>query len=220
MSVNGVNGNSNNNFNAALYASLIGGTAAAGVGYATKSILKDGNYTDEFIHEVTQKSLNSKEGKCIVDLCKLDKNSATYAEDIVNFFKKHGRNALGLSEEEFAQIRNIDAKTLKKSVKLNTVSLYLDKEFTKLSKQAGEEIKHGKDTNIIEILKKQTLKDIDEVFDRSKNAFKPELKESNIMLKFVKKAQKSLKLKAAATYGIIAAGVIGLGAMLFGAKKS
>lgn len=218
MAVDGVN-NSNNN--TALYtagAAVVGGGAGAGIGYATKSILKDGNYTDEFVSKVHKGILNTDKGKAISDLCALDPKSETYLTDCANVIKKH------------AKIFGIDAKELS-SADVGLAEMFggsdearnfMESFRTSLSEKLGEEIKVGKESNISEILKKHTPDDLDEVFDRSKKAFKSEVngEEAKEILKLAKDAQKSLKLKAAGIYGAIGAGVLGLGTLLCcGGKK-
>ena len=206
----------NSNNNTALYAAMAGGTIGAVAGHATKSILKDGNYTDEFIHQVNKNLVNSDEGKLIKDICSLDKNSATYLDDCVNTMKKHAA-VLGINPNE---VSKTDVDFFKMCGGKEKFTQYFDEQVSKLSKKIGEEIKLGKDTNVLDIMKKHIPEDLDEVFDRTKNAFKSGIdEESNTIIKYAKSAQRNLKLKAAGIYGAIGAAALGLTTLLCAGKK-
>lgn len=214
MAVDGVD-NSNNN--TALYtagAALVGGGAGAGIGYATKSILKDGNYTDEFVSKVHKGILNTDKGKAMSDLFALDPKSETYLTDCANVIKKHAK-IFGIDVKELS---SADVKIAEMLGGSEQVRDFMESFRISISAELGEEIKLGKESNISEILKKHTPDSLDKVFDRSKNkkAFKSEVNGEGAkeILKLAKDAQKSLKLKAAGIYGAIGAGVLGLGTLL------
>ena len=85
-----------------------------------------------------------------------------------------------------------------------------------LKETVGDELTTGKDTNIVELVKKHVPDDLDEIFDRSKKAFKTDISEdSKEALEYAKKSLRNIKLKAGAVYGGIAAAVLGLGAYIY-----
>ena len=216
MAVDGVN-NSNNAGYYALGAAAIGGGTGAIIGHTTKSILKDGNYTDEFVKAVGDKMLKSDKGKLVVELMQIDEKSPNYLSQMIDVIKKHHK-VLGINPNDVTKTDVEIAEIFGGSEKVR--ELVADAK-AKIAAETGEIITTGKDTNIVDAIRRHVPKDLDDVFDRTKNEFKSSVKESqNSILEFAQKAQRNLKLKAAGIYGAIGAAVLGLGTLLFAGSKS
>ena len=212
MSVNAVSQKHDNSVRNGLIAGSVGLVGAGTAGYAAKSILKDGNYTDEFVTSFNNKMFQTKDGKALLAICSLDEKSPTFLDEMVKVIKEN------------AELFEIDPKEITKSdvdmVKLlggeeqvrNLYSGVIDV----LKETVGDELTIGKDTNIVELVKKHVPDDLDEIFDRSKKAFKTDISEdSKEALEYAKKSLRNIKLKAGAVYGGIAAAVLGLGAYIY-----
>lgn len=214
MAVEGVN---NNNYGYATSAAILGGATGAGIGYATKSILKDGNYTDEFVKSVGDKMLSSDKGKLIVEMMKIDEKSPNYLTQMIDVLKKHHK-VLGINPNDVTKTDVELAEMFGGSEKVR--ELVADAK-SKIAMKTGEILTTGENTNVVEAIKRQVPKDLDEVFDKAKGEFKAEVKEeAKDVLEFAKKAQRNIKLKAAGIYGAVGAAILGLGAYLFTNSKS
>ena len=217
MSVEAVNNNNTTMYTAggALAGAAIGGT----IGHVTKSVLKDGNYTDEFVRTTHKNLMNSDEGKLVKEICQIEENSPTALTECYNAIRKYPK-ALGLDPQEVAKASGDVALAQMFGGNDKVLELIAGAKDS-IKNKCGEELKFGKDTNIEELVKKYVPGDLDEVFDRSKNAFKDGVKESeNSLLNPAKKAFRSIKLKAAGIYGAIGAAVLGVAGYLFASNKN
>ena len=212
MSVNAVSQKHDNSVRNGLIAGSVGLVGAGTAGYVTKSILKDGNYTDEFVTSVNNKMFQSKKGKALLAMFSLDEKSPTFLDEVVKVIKEN------------AELFEIDPKEITKSdvdmAKLlggeeqvrNLYSGFINT----IKKTTGDELTTGKDTNIVEIAKKYLPEELDEIFDRTKKAFKTDIPEKGeTLFESAKKSLRNIKLKAGAVYGGIAAAVLGLGAYIY-----
>lgn len=214
MAVEGVNNNNASGY--ALSAALIGGGAGAVIGHATKSILKDNNFSDEFVKETSKVALNSEKGKAVLDMCKVDPKANNYATQIIEVIKKHSK-VFGIDPKEISKSDEGIIEFLGGSNKVrNMFSEALDE----LKSVYGVELKLGKDTNVKELIEKYMADDLEDIYDMSKKDFKAVADKDKPLLEYAKKAQRNLKLKAAGIYGAVGAAVLGLGTYFLMNSKS
>lgn len=197
MTVNAVNGADNRGRNAAIGAGvgLVGGGAA---GYLTKSILKDGNFTDEFVNKAILAGAKDDQTKNVVNATR---KISELAEDAPVDKMKKVLSKLG---ESLAETIGEDKEAFKKVIAEGT-----DDEvkgiFTTVKEGLG---------GLYETMKTQTVETLDSVYDKSAKKFK-ELaadasEETKNALAEAKKIARNIKLKPAAIYGAAAAVVAGL----------
>ena len=107
MSVNAVSQKHDNSVRNGLIAGSVGLVGAGTAGYAAKSILKDGNYTDEFVTSFNNKMFQSKDGKALLAICSLDEKSSTFLDEMVKVIKEeqiHAYNAMAGCSPAFMYI--------------------------------------------------------------------------------------------------------------------
>lgn len=197
MTVNAVNGADNRGRNAAIGAGvgLVGGGAA---GYFTKSILKDGNFTDEFVNKTILAGAKDDQTKNVVNAAR---KISEIAEDApVDKMKK----VLSKFGESIAEAIGEDKEVFKKA----------------LTEGSDDEIKGMFGTlkegigSLYETMKTQTVETLDSVYDKSAKKFKDlasdAAEETKNALSEAKKLVRNIKLKPAAIYGAAAAVVAGL----------
>lgn len=197
MAVNAVNGADNRGRNAAIGAGvgLVGGGAA---GYFTKSILKDGNFTDEFVNKAILAGAKDDQTKNVVNATR---KISELAEDAPVDKMKKVLSKLG---ESIAESVGEDKEVFKKALAEGT-----DDEvkgmFTTIKEGLG---------GLYETMKTQTVEALDNVYDKSAKKFKELTSEASEETKNVlaeaKKIARNIKLKPAAIYGAAAAVVAGL----------
>lgn len=201
MSVNAVNATDNRGRNAAIGAGvgLVGGGAA---GYFTKSILKDGNFSDEFIHNTMLATADDQEKDCL----KLAKKVAEMGEDVpVDKMKKVFNKAI----EKFADIFSADELEETKKI---------------VAEGSDDEVKtlFGTFKAATETLYDETKKIVSDrletIYDKAGKKFKelPQdaAEETKEWLEAAKKTARNMKLKPAAIYGAAAALVAGVAGYL------
>ncbi len=198
MSVNAVNGTDNRGRNAAIGAGvgLVGGGAA---GYFTKSILKDGNFSDEFIHKTMLATAADDAAK---DSLKLSKKITEMGDDAsVGKMKKVisevvdkakgfiAEDQIETTKKAIAEGSDDEVKTVFNTVKTAAETIY----------DAG----------------KKTVSDtLETVYDKAGKKFKelPQdaAEETKKFFEAAKKTARNMKIKPAAIYGAAAAVVAGL----------
>lgn len=217
MGVNSVNTNNVENKNNTARNTAIGagvGLVGGGtVGYITKSLIKDNEFTDEFVlstvKKMAEKSKDKESFNIVKKFLKFDEN--TPADKLKKFFAKNadtwkfGYNAEEINKMSEAQIKDV-FKELKELVKdrLDLSRLSIDKVYdvkTKKFKDIDKEIKN----------------DLGEGFD---DLIKDISKEAKKLAENMKKTMRELKLKQAGIYGGIAAAGAGLIAWAVSANKS
>lgn len=195
--VDAVNGVDNRGRNAAIGAGvgLVGGGAT---GYLTKSILKDGNFTDEFIHKAVLAGAKDDETKNVVNIAR--KISEVADDAPVDKMKK----VLSKFGDSVADAVGGDKEAFKKALTEGS-----DDEV----KGLFATVKEGIGT-LYEGLKAQTTEALDTVYDKSAKKFKAlaedASEETKNLLSEAKKIVRNMKLKPAAIYGAAAAVVAGL----------
>ena len=219
MSVNAVNGTDNRGRNAAIGAGvgLVGGGAA---GYFTKSILKDGNFSDEFIHNTMLATADDQEK----DGLKLAKKVAEMGEDVpVDKMKKVFNKAI----EKFADISSADeleetkkivaegsddeVKTLFGTFKAATETLY--DETKKIVSDRLETI-YDKAGKKFKELPQDAAEETKKWLEAFKELPQDAAEETKEWLEAAKKTARNMKLKPAAIYGAAAALVAGVAGYL------
>ena len=193
-SVNAVSQKQDNSSRNGLIAGSVGIVGGGAAGYATKSILKDGNYTDEFVSSFYK---NNKDYKQLLAFLSLDKNAPTFGEDLSKILSSLLKDVGEIPPELPAPC-------------------YYDQLVGALKEVYGNDLTTGKNTNFHELYKKFIYKQFDVVFDRTKKAFKSNIpEESQYLIESVKTVMSNLKLKAGAIYGGVAAAVLGIGAYVY-----
>lgn len=193
-SVNAVSPKQDNSSRNGLIAGSVGIVGGGAAGYATKSILKDGNYTDEFVSSFYK---NNKDYKQLLAFLSLDKNAPTFGEDLSKILSSLLKDVGEIPPELPAPC-------------------YYDQLVGALKEVYGNDLTTGKNTNFHELYKKFIYKQFDVVFDRTKKAFKSNIpEESQYLIESVKTVMSNLKLKAGAIYGGVAAAVLGIGAYVY-----
>ena len=193
-SVNAVSQKQDNSSRNGLIAGSVGIVGGGAAGYATKSILKDGNYTDEFVSSFYK---NNKDYKQLLAFLSLDKNAPTFGEDLSKILPSLLKDVGEIPPELPAPY-------------------YYDQLVGALKEVYGNDLTTGKNTNFHELYKKFIYKQFDVVFDRTKKAFKSNIpEESQYLIESVKTVMSNLKLKAGAIYGGVAAAVLGIGAYVY-----
>ena len=193
-SVNAVSPKQDNSSRNGLIAGSVGIVGGGAAGYATKSILKDGNYTDEFVSSFYK---NNKDYKQLLAFLSLDKNAPTFGEDLSKILSSFLKDVGEIPPELPAPC-------------------YYDQLVGALKEVYGNDLTTGKNTNFHELYKKFIYKQFDVVFDRTKKAFKSNIpEESQYLIESVKTVMSNLKLKAGAIYGGVAAAVLGIGAYVY-----
>lgn len=198
MGVNSVNTNNVENKNHTARNTAIGagvGLVGGGTaGYLTKSLIKDNEFTDEFVLSTTKKMVEKSKDKesfnIVKKFLKFDENTPT--DKLKKFFAKNadtwkfGYNAEEINKMSEAQIKDV-FKELKELVKdrLDLSRLGMDR-----------------------------------VYDVKTKKFKDISEESKKLVKNMKKTMRELKLKQAGIYGGIAAAGAGLIAWAVSANKS
>lgn len=236
MAVEGVNNN-----NAAVYAgtgaALAGGAIGGTTGYFTKSFLKDGEPTDEFVKKVTKNMKKELEeffpdlkaqgdmfkNAKTADECKkimIDSQKAVLKDIDLDEAKKAIKGNADILES--AGLKGIDAKDINKASNLDELLDVYAKNFDE--NFAGKSVKeiNAVYDNIANKKVKPIIKQVlATIYDSDKKKFidigKLELGDTPIE-KFLKKTAKaftdaasSIKWKAAGIYGGIAAALLGLG---------
>ncbi len=202
MSVNAVNGADNRGRNAAIGAGvgLVGGGAA---GYFTKSILKDGNFSDEFIHNTMLATAADDNAK---NSLKLAKKVAEMGEDVpVDKMKKVLNKAIEKSADIFG------ADKLEETKKL-------------LAEGSDDEVKtlfgtfKAATETIYDTAKKVVSDGLETIYDKAGKKFnelpQDAAEETKKCLEVAKKTARNMKLKPAAIYGAAAALVAGVAGYL------
>ncbi len=197
MSVNSVNSADHRNRNAAIGAGvgLVGGGAA---GYFTKSILNEGNFSDEFVHKVAVAQAADDNAKTTLNLSK--KISEMGDDASVSKMKK----VLTKLSEVNEDVLGPDKEAAKKIIKEGS-----DDEIKGLFGTVKSAVETG-----YEVSKKLVSDSLEEVYDKAGKKFK-ELPQdaSDATKKFfeaAKKTARNMKIKPAAIYGGAAAVVAGL----------
>lgn len=198
MSVNAVNGTDNRGRNAAIGAGvgLVGGGAA---GYFTKSILKDGNFSDEFIHKTMLATAADDSAR---DTLKLSKKITEMGDDAsVSKMKKVLNNVMEKSKSFIAEDQMEAAK--------KTIAEGSDDDV----KSIFNTVKTAAET-IYDAGKKTVSDTLETVYDKAGKKFKelPQdaAEETKKFFEAAKKTARNMKIKPAAIYGAAAAVVAGL----------
>ena len=201
MSVNSVNSADHRGRNAAIGAGvgLVGGGAA---GYFTKSILNDGNFSDEFVHKVA----------------------------VANAADDNAKNALNLTKKIAEMGDEKKKKKIKKVLtkvsEISADSLGTDKEAAKkvITEGSDDEIKTLFQTvksaidTTYEAVKNSISESLENVYDKAGKKFKElpadAAEETKKLFEAAKKTARNIKLKPAAIYGAAGAVVAGLAGFL------
>ncbi len=198
MSVNAVNGTDNRGRNAAIGAGvgLVGGGAA---GYFTKSILKDGNFSDEFIHKTMLATAADDSAR---DNLKLSKKITEMGDDASVGKMKKVLNDVMEKSKKFVAEDQIEAT--KKAIAEGS-----DDEV----KSIFNGVKTAAET-IYDEGKKVVSDTLETVYDKAGKKFKelPQdaAEETKKFFEAAKKTARNMKIKPAAIYGVAAAVVAGL----------
>ncbi len=224
MSVNSVSQKHDHSVRNGLIAGSVGLAGAGATGYATKSILKDGNYTDEFVNTVHNRLLKSdkfyKHEVASLSMMSVDINSPTFLEDFFYVAKENPEIFIDLDPDTTARLRNASKEDWCRFMgddenlnSLKSICSYLQE----LNRETyGDKITVGKNSNVTEFLKKSLSDELDDVYDRAAKAFKTDAGEGyKGLIELCKKSVRDVKLKAGAIYGGIAAAVLGIGAYVF-----
>lgn len=216
MGVNSVNTNKveNNNHtvrNTAIGAGvgLVGGGTA---GYLTKSLIKDNEFTDEFVlstvKKMAEKSKDKESFNIVKKFLKFDENTPT--DKLKKFFAKNADTwEIGYKAEEINKMSEAQIKGVFKELK-ELVKNRLD--ISRLSMESVYDTKTRKFKDI----DKEVKNDLGDFYDLIKDLFKEDKKLAENM----KKTMRELKLKQAGIYGGIAAAGAGLIAWAVSAKNS
>ncbi len=237
MAVEGVNNN-----NAALYAgagaAVAGGAIGGTTGYFTKSILKDGEPTDEFVKKVgknVEKELKEffpalkNYGEKLKDAKTADECKNLMIDSYKTMMKDVDldmvKTALKGNAESFesAGLKGIDTKAIDKASNFDELVDLFSKNFDEnFAGKSAKEVRAAYDNIAQKGMKDIVKTGLAAIYDFDKKKFIDigELGDSPIE-KFIKKTEKaykdaasSIKWKAAGIYGGIAAALLGIGTYL------
>ncbi len=187
--------NDNAGRNAAI-GGAVGLVGLGSVGYSTKKIFKDDNFTDEFIKEVNKSMINGiaddkSERKIMNSLLSMEENPSI--DKIKKFLKNHKKYIEKESGEKIADVLKQTDDDIKDT--FNMIKEQFDKNIKSELNEVSESL-----TNL---------------FDKDKKKFNiPDNMKDNELVKAISSARKKIKGKAGLVWGVASGAVLGAGAYI------